>query len=81
MEAMMTVDATDKELQESIGKAREVLIGLATEEPERWWTPYELKARARNGWGSGVVGLALRELVREGVLQQRRDFCVQLAHH
>lgn len=80
MEAMMTVDTTDKELQESIGKARAVLIEIAQEDPERWWSPYELKARARNGWGSGVAGLALRELVREGILEQRRDFRVHLTN-
>jgi hypothetical protein len=78
MEMTMTVDATDRELDEAIAQAREVLMNVVAEDPDRWWTPYELKARARDGCGSGVAGLALRELLRAGRLEQRQDFRVRL---
>lgn len=78
MEMTMMADATDRALDEAIAQAREALLQVVSHEPERWWTPYELKARARNGCGSGVAGLALRELLREGRLEQRQDFRVRL---
>jgi RNA:NAD 2'-phosphotransferase (TPT1/KptA family) len=72
METMMMVDATDRVLDEEIAQARDELLKVAASD-ERWWTARELKVRARNGWSSGVMGLALRQLVGEGLLEQRRS--------
>jgi hypothetical protein len=72
------LDATDEALRERIAAARKALIELAGREPTRWWTARELKVRARDGWSSGVMGLALRELLDEGHLEQRHDLCVRL---
>ena len=75
----MTVDATDRTIDEEIVSARESLLQLAREEPaDRWWTAHELKVRARNGWSSAVMGLALRELLDEGVFEQGDDLRVRL---
>jgi hypothetical protein len=74
----MIVDATERILREQIAAAREALMAEAREEPNRWWPPYELKVAARNGWSSGVMGLALRQLVADGALEQRRDFFVRV---
>jgi hypothetical protein len=74
----MAVDAADEALTERIAAARERLVSVANEEPDRWWTPHELKTRARNGWSSGVMGLALRELLDAGRFEQRSDLRVRL---
>lgn len=74
METMTLLeDATDRVLAEEIAKARDVLLEVASTEEDRWWTARELKVRARNGWSSGVMGLALRSLIEEGLLEQRRS--------
>ncbi|HEV2944740.1 MAG TPA: hypothetical protein VGX26_06480 [Solirubrobacteraceae bacterium] len=79
MEIVMTVDATDRTISEEIVRARDALIQLAREEPEdRWWTAHELAVCARNGWSSAVVDLALRELLDEGIFEQRPDLQVRL---
>lgn len=74
----MTVDATERILRGQILAARVALLSEAREEPSRWWPPYELKVTARNGWSSAVMGLALRQLVADGALEQRRDFFVRV---
>jgi hypothetical protein len=80
MEAMMTADATDVALANEIDAARAKLVELASEQPSRWWTAYELKVEARNGWSPGAMGLALRQLIEEGRLVQRpEDLLVKLA--
>ncbi len=79
MGTTMTVDATDRVLDAEIARAREKLLEVARQDAEKWWTARELKVQARNGWGSGVMGLALRALVADGELEQRRsDLRVQL---
>jgi RNA:NAD 2'-phosphotransferase (TPT1/KptA family) len=79
MEMMMSVDATDRVLDQEVEEARERLLEVARTDEHRWWSARELKVRARNGWSSGVMGLALRALVAEGKLEQRRsDLRVQL---
>ena len=75
----MTVDASERILRKQIEAAREALMAEAREAPDRWWPPYELKITARNGWSSAVMGLALRQLVADGELEQRRDFFVRVA--
>lgn len=66
----MPADPEDVKINEGIVAAKDALIELASSEPEKWWTAFELKARARNGWSSAVMGLALRELVSEKVFEQ-----------
>ena len=68
----MTVDATDQAVNEEVAAARDAIVELASSS-DKWWTAYELKVRARNGWSAGAMGLALRELVDEGILEQRED--------
>jgi hypothetical protein len=78
MEIAMTVDATDRTIDEEIVQARQALMQLARDEPTRSWTAYELAVCARNGWSSAVVDLALRELLDEGVFEQGPDLRVRL---
>ena len=73
----MTADAAERVLQDEITAAQEALLGLASQEPDRWWTPRELRIEARNGWSSGAMGLALAALVDDGRLEQRHDFRVR----
>lgn len=78
MEMAMTVDATDRTISQEIEQAREALLQLAREGPEdRWWTAHELAVCARNGWSSAIVDLALRELLDEGLFEQRSDLQVR----
>lgn len=78
----MTIDATDRVLDEEIAAAREKLIEVAGEQGDAWWTAYELKVRARNGWSSGAMSLALRELIVDGTFEQRKtDLCIRLRKH
>lgn len=74
----MPVDAIDDLLREEVARARDALIDVAYQDRERWWTAYELKRRARNGWSSGVMGLALRELLSEGHFERGPDLRVRL---
>lgn len=74
----VAVDAIDRELDQEIARACDALIEVAREDPERWWTAHELKVRARNGWSSGVMGLALRELLSEGQFERRSDLRLRL---
>jgi hypothetical protein len=71
MESIVTVDAADRTLREEIVRARDALLELASERPGHWWSARDLKVQARNGWDSGVMGLALSELLEEGLLEQR----------
>jgi hypothetical protein len=77
---MTPVDAVDVTIDEEIDKARDALIELASEDPETWWTAHELKVRARNGWSSAIMGLALRQLVAEGAFEQASDLRVRIRH-
>jgi hypothetical protein len=83
MEITMTVDTadrTDRTITEEIEAARDQLIHVAkTEsEPDGWWTAQELAVRARNGWSSAVVDLALRQLLDEGIFEQSPNLQVRL---
>lgn len=64
----MTTDAAFQSLTDEIEAAREALLTMAASEPGRAWHPYELKTRARNGWSSGAMGLALDSLIVDGRL-------------
>jgi RNA:NAD 2'-phosphotransferase (TPT1/KptA family) len=71
METTVTVDAADRTLSREIAEARDALLALVEQQPEQWWTARDLKVRTRNGWSSGVMGLALQELLEEGILERR----------
>lgn len=71
MESIVTVEAADRTLRQEIDRARDALMELVNEKPAVWWSARDLKIQARNGWDSGVMGLALRELLDEGLLEQR----------
>ncbi len=77
---MPPVDAVDVTIDEEIDKARDALMELASADPETWWTAHELKVRARNGWSSAIMGLALRQLVAEGAFEQASDLRVRIRH-
>jgi hypothetical protein len=80
MEMTMPVDAVDVKIDQEIEAAREALVDLAISDSDRqeWWTAHELKVRARNGWSSAVMGLALRQLVSEGTFEQAHDLRVRV---
>jgi hypothetical protein len=67
----MRTDAIEEAIGRDIADARTALIELATGPPVDWWSAYDLKVQARNGWSSGVMGLALRQLLDEQILIQR----------
>ncbi len=74
----MPADATFAALTDEIAAAREALVALASEEPDRWWSPFDLKTEARNGWSGGAMSLALGELVDDGVFSVGPDRRVRL---
>lgn len=78
MEIAVSADPTDAALEQEILCAQEALVRLARQRPEQWWTAHELKVRARNGWSSGVMGLALRGLLDDGRFEQGQDLRVRL---
>jgi hypothetical protein len=78
MVSPMPVDAIDKALDHEIDAACKALLELAETDREKWWTAFELKVQARNGWSSAVMGLALRRLVAEDLFEQRSDLRVRI---
>ena len=81
---MMAVDELDIWLQRQIAAARCAMGDLVARTPERWWTPFELKKSARNGWSASIMGLAFYELLDGGELEQGTDLRVRVkrpAHH
>jgi hypothetical protein len=80
MEAAMAIDATDMAIGREIAEARDELLRVARENPgQEWWTGHELAVRARNGWSSAIVDLALRELLDEGEFERDSDLRIKLA--
>jgi hypothetical protein len=76
---MMAVDQADKAVEEEVQAARAAILDVIRTAPSEAWTAYELKTRARNGWSSGAMGIALRELIDEGVLTRGSDLRVRLS--
>jgi hypothetical protein len=74
----MAIDTTDRAISEEIEEARQALLVLAAERPEEGWTARELLTRARNGWSSAVMGLALRDLLDDEKLEQGEDLRIRL---
>jgi hypothetical protein len=57
----MPRDALDVVLDVQIAAAKEAIVSLARQDPSHWWTPFELKKKARNGWSASTMGLAFFE--------------------
>ncbi|HEU4702000.1 MAG TPA: hypothetical protein VFS37_05905 [Conexibacter sp.] len=73
MENVMSADATTAAVIDEIAAARDALIDCAQREPDKWWEAFELKTAARNGWSAGAMGLALGELLDDGVFELDAD--------
>jgi hypothetical protein len=69
MEMRTMPDAAFAVLTDEITAAREALVALVREDPERSWHPYELKMQVRNGWSAGAVSLALDYLIEDGTFE------------
>jgi hypothetical protein len=73
----MAIDTTDQVISEEIAAAGQALLLLADEQSEEGWTARDLLTRARNGWSSAVMGLALRSLLDDGRLEQGEDLRIR----
>jgi hypothetical protein len=73
----MAIDTTDQAISEEIVAAGKALLLLASEQAEEGWTARDLLTRARNGWSSAVMGLALRSLLDDGRLEQGEDLRIR----
>ncbi len=73
----MAIDTTDQAISEEIVAAGQALLSLANEQAEEGWTARDLLTRARNGWSSAVMGLALRSLLDDGRLEQGEDLRIR----
>ena len=66
----MTIDPAYEAVAGEVRKARKALIAEAKRHPrEEWLYPADLRARARNGWSSGAMGIALEALIEEDVFE------------
>ena len=63
-----TLDPTIEALKADVAAAKQALLATAEKRRGEWWAASELKNAARNGWASGVMSLALNELVDDGAL-------------
>jgi hypothetical protein len=77
-EIAMPSDATFAALTNEIAAAREALLRVTREYPRRWWSAYDLKQLARNGWSAGAMSLALSDLIDAGALDVGPDLRVRL---
>lgn len=71
----MATDPLDQILEADLAAAKLRMADLARERDS--WTAFELKQRARNGWSSATMGLALYALLDEGRLVRGRDHRVR----
>jgi hypothetical protein len=76
METSMTRDPAFASVSNEVRAARDALVETAGQ--REWWTAYELKVRARNGWGSGAMSLAMNDLVEDGTFEVGDDLKVRL---
>jgi|GEM_PF-2442920 len=73
----ITHDPTATSLTKEIAAARDAIVALCQQDPDRTWHAFELKAQARNGWSAGAMTLALNRLLSEGTFQLEGD-CIRL---
>jgi len=75
---MPIADATFAAVAKEVAAARKALLALAQDEPDRWWTAFDLKTEARNGWSAGAMNLAFDDLVDSGAFDVDDDLRVRL---
>jgi hypothetical protein len=68
MEFSMSIDPAVAQLRHEIEQARAALVTTLQTNPERPWSPRDLKAESKNGWSYGAANLALTGLVDDGML-------------
>lgn len=69
MGSVVGVDATAAAAAAEVRSAETALRGAAAEEPGRWWSAYELKVQARNGWSAAAMSVALNQMIADGILE------------
>lgn len=62
----MSIDPAVAELRHEIEAARQALLATFEADPQRPWSPRELKVASKNGWSYGAANLALTSLVEDG---------------
>jgi hypothetical protein len=78
MEAVMT-DQTYAALVEEVAEAEKQLVVVAgQDEAGKWWDPYELRKKARNGWSPGAMGIALDNLIDRRIFEVNTELHVRL---
>jgi hypothetical protein len=77
MEGTVT-DAAFASLTDEIVAARDALLELMQDQPERVWSAYELKTQAQNGWSGGAMTLALEGLIDDGAVEVLPDLRIRL---
>jgi hypothetical protein len=73
MEAPMALDRTSAALRSEIQHATEALVRTSRDSPEKWWSPLEIEAAAKNGESYAAVQLALSRLIEDGTFVTEKD--------
>lgn len=69
----MALDRTSAALRAEIQKASAALVRTSEESPEKWWSPDEIQAAAKNGESYAAVSLALGRLIEDGTFILEKD--------
>jgi len=69
----MALDRTTAALRAEIEKASAALVQTSQQAPERWWSPEEIQAAAKNGESYAAVSLALSRLIENGTFIIDKD--------
>lgn len=64
----MGIDPAAAQLRHEIEQASGALVTMLKADPERPWSPRDLKAESKEGWSYGAANLALMRLVDDGTL-------------
>jgi hypothetical protein len=75
----VNADALDLSIESQIHQARTALVEFVRARKGSFVSARELKVQARGTLPSGVMGLAVRSLIADGIFEQReRDLLVRL---
>lgn len=69
----MALDRTSAALRMEIQHASDALVRTSRESPEKWWSPLEIEAAAKNGESYAAVQLALGRLIENGTFTIEKD--------
>ncbi len=69
----MALDRTTAALRAEIEKASDALVQTSQRVPDRWWSPEEIQAAAKNGESYAAVSLALSRLIENGIFIVEKD--------